>query len=488
MDNVSDLELLLRSHHPLLVAPIADEERFLDVVRTAAATAGADVWLWSVTKGLRRDGMEPMYGTRPIVSALDFISERDDAPSVYVIADAASQIADAVVVRRLKEVTAELGVGSTIILSGAGIEPPPELQTAAHVWRLRPPDAAELRELVARTLRHLADRGMVVAIGPDDLDDVVASVSGLSTGQAERLIQRIALDDGTIDVSDLDTLGRARAEILAGDGVLELVESRSGTLDDVGGLDLLKEWLAVRRRALDTAAAGIDPLRGILLTGVPGAGKSFVAKAIAATWNRPLLLLDPGRLYAKYLGESEERLRRALDSVDAMAPAVLWIDEIEKGFARHGDGDGGASARVLGTFLRWLQERSSDVFVVATANDVSSLPPELARKGRFDEVFFVDLPGPEARAAILAIHLGRREFDPAAVDLPALVAATEGYTGAEIEAAIVAARYRVAGGDAGSVGDLIASEVSTTIPLSRARAEDVTRLRDWAATRAVSAG
>jgi ATPase family associated with various cellular activities (AAA) len=486
MDNASDLELLLRSHHPLLMAPVADEERFLDIVRSAARRAGCQVWLWSVTRGLQRDGMEPMYGTKPLAAALDFIAERADA-AVYILADVHSELGSPPVVRRIKELAAGLPAGSTLILSGSAIATPPELEAVAHVWRLRPPDGAELRELVARTLRDLDARGFLVAIGPDRFDEVVASVSGLSTSQAERLIQRMALDDGTVDAADITSLGVARAEILSGDGILELVETRGDTLDDVGGLDGLKEWLAVRRRAMDEGGTGVDPVRGIMLTGVPGAGKSFVAKAIAASWKRPLLLLDPGRLYAKYLGESEDRLRRALDSADAMAPAVLWIDEIEKGFARHGDGDGGASARVLGTFLRWLQERTSDVFVVATANDVSALPPELARKGRFDEVFFVELPDPAARRAIFMVHLGRRDIDPTGVDLDALVASSQGYTGAEIEAAIVATRYRVVAGEPTPPGELIAAELAATVPLSRARAEDITRLREWARTRAVPA-
>jgi AAA+ superfamily predicted ATPase len=487
VDNASDLELLLRSDHPLLIAPVTDEERFVDVVRASASRAGCEVWLWSVTRGLQRDGMEPVYGTKPIASALDFIAERSH-PSVYVLADAHDHIAQPEVVRRIKEVASELPPGSMIVLSGASIETPPELEAIAHRWRLKPPGAEELRELTARTLRHLDGRGFRVAIGPDHFDDVVAAVSGLSTSQAERLIQKMALDDGTIDETDITRLGMARAEILAGDGVLELIEANAGTLDDVGGLANLKEWLAIRRRAFDDGVVtGLDPPRGILLTGVPGAGKSFLAKTLAASWKRPLLLLDPGRLYAKYLGESEERLRRTLDSVDAMAPAVLWIDEVEKGFARTGEGDGGAASRVLGTFLRWLQDRRSDVFVVATANDVSALPPELARKGRFDEVFFVDLPDAEARATIIDVHLRRREIGLEAVDIDSLVAVSEGFTGAEIEAAIVAARYRAIGDSTVPIGQLVAAEMQATVPISRSRREDIARLRAWAESRAVRA-
>jgi len=280
----------------------------------------------------------------------------------------------------------------------------------------------------------------------------------------------------------------AKAELLATDGIVELVEADVGTLDAVGGLDHLKEWLAIRRTAMASPnGRHLDPPRGILLTGVPGAGKSFVAKTLARTWGRPLVLLDPGKLYSKYLGESEERLRRALETVDAMAPVVMWIDEIEKGFAPSGEGDGGASARVLGTFLRWMQDRDGQVFVVATANDVSRLPPELARRGRFDEVFFVDVPGAEARMAILRLHLSRRGQEPEAFDLARLAELSEGFTGAEIETAIVSGLYRSVAIDRTLDQPLLEDELETTVPLSRARAEDIARLRLWANDRAVMA-
>jgi SpoVK/Ycf46/Vps4 family AAA+-type ATPase len=232
---------------------------------------------------------------------------------------------------------------------------------------------------------------------------------------------------------------------------------------------------------------GLDPPRGVLLTGVPGCGKSLVAKTLANTWALPLVLLDPSRLYSKYIGESEQRLNAALSTVEAMAPAVLWIDEIEKGLASSGDADGGVSRRLLGTFLRWMQERGGDVFMVATANDVSALPPELLRRGRFDEIFFVDLPGTDERAEILSVHLTKRERDPQDFDLTRLVAASEGFSGAELETVVVGALYRALAADnALTTADLM-KELEATVPLSISRHEEIDALRAWADGRAVFA-
>jgi SpoVK/Ycf46/Vps4 family AAA+-type ATPase len=231
----------------------------------------------------------------------------------------------------------------------------------------------------------------------------------------------------------------------------------------------------------------VDPPRGVLLTGIPGCGKSFIAKTLARTWNLPLVLLDPARLYGSYVGQSEQRLHDSLVTVQAMAPVVLWIDELEKGFAAGGEGDGGVSVRILGTFLRWMQDREPGAFLVATANDVAKLPPELLRKGRFDEIFFVDLPGEPERRDIFRMQIRRRKRDPGAFDLGALAAASEGFSGAEIEAAVVATLYDAYAVGAEITTERVLAELERTMPLSRTRAEDVERLRAWARDRAVPA-
>jgi SpoVK/Ycf46/Vps4 family AAA+-type ATPase len=273
--------------------------------------------------------------------------------------------------------------------------------------------------------------------------------------------------------------------LLSADGILELVEAEVGTLEQVGGLDGLKQWLSVRRAA--HAKGGMDAARGILLTGIPGCGKSFVAKTLARTWDLPLVLLDPSRLYRPYIGETEQRLQEALRSIDALAPAVLWIDEIEKGFAAGGQSDSGVSQRLLGTFLRWMQERETGVFLVATANDVSQLPPEFLRKGRFDEIFFVDLPGGPARRDIFTLHLTKRDLTMSEHELERLARDSEGFSGAEIEAAVVGALYRAFAADRPVECADIEAEMTATVPLSTSRAEDVLAMRNWASDRAVAA-
>jgi SpoVK/Ycf46/Vps4 family AAA+-type ATPase len=288
---------------------------------------------------------------------------------------------------------------------------------------------------------------------------------------------------------DVAYIREERAERLAAGGVLEVMDTAGTGLDAVGGMGALKDWLAVRGRAMEPEAVrfGLEPPRGVLLTGVPGCGKSLLARALASAWSLPLVLLDPSRLYGPYVGQSEQRLRDALADIEAMAPVVLWIDEIEKGFAAGGEGDGGLSRRVLGTFLRWLQDRPDGIFLVATCNDVTRLPPEFARKGRFDEVFFVDLPDERERADILRTHITSRGRAATGFDLAGLARASDGFSGAELEAAVVGALYRAySAGTELATGGILA-ELRATVPLSRQRPDEIQRLRAWASNHAVAA-
>ena len=488
MDNSADLKVLLGSRHALVLAETDEEDRFMHILRGAAEELGMSVWTWSVTQGLARDGRPAMYQTVEPTKALAFVGD-SEGPGVYVFADAHPFLDDPVVLRKLKEVAAAAPDYRTVIVTAPNHDVPPELADLAHVWALHPPNTEELRDLLARTLRDLDDRGFRVAIDTEHFADILGTLAGLSVREAERLIQRAALDDGAVTPEDIPRLRTAKAELLAEDGILELVEADVGTFADVGGFDQLKEWFQVRAlaRAAGADELGLEPPRGVLLTGVPGCGKSLIAKTLARTWGLPLVLLDPARLYSKYLGESEQRLTRALDAIDAMAPVVMWIDEIEKGFAVGGEGDSGVSRRLLGTFLRWMQDRRSDVFMVATANDVRALPPELLRKGRFDEIFFVDLPDIEARLEIFRSHLERRNQDPADFDVTSLAGLTAGFSGAEIETVIVGALYRSLA-EGSELSDLqLRRELQSTVPLSVTRAEDVAVLRNWASERAVAA-
>ena len=488
MVNSADLRILFDSPYPLVLVATRDETRLLEMIRTEAARRETPVWLWSAARGLARDGHDPQYGTRNPVTALAFVAETS-GPGVFVFADAHPALGDPVVMRSIKEAAQSAGPGRTIVLTAPHSEIPPELEGVAVTWQHRPPSEEELADLVRKTIRHLVSRGVAVTLDEAGERALAASLKGATLAEAERLIQSAVLDN-RLDPDDVGFVRREKFAGLGGDGVLELIQSEKRTLDEVGGLDGLKKWLRLRGATVGSERAsdlGLDAPRGVLLTGIPGCGKSLIAKTLATTWDLPLLLLDPGRLYRKYLGESEQRLESALEAAAAMSPTVLWIDEIEKGFAAGGDSDGGVSTRILGTFLRWLQDRPDGVFVVATANDVASLPPELLRKGRFDEIFFVDLPGPEARRAIFAGQLEGRGHDPTDYDLAKLAEVTEGFSGAEIEAIVVGALYRAfASGGEPTTEELIA-ESEETVPLSVSRAEDVAALRRWAGERAVRA-
>lgn len=485
MDNSGDLSLLLASRHPLLVAEERDEHRFLDLIRRAADALQIPLWTWSAVRGLSRDGSEPQYQTIDVAKALRFVSMLND-PGVFVFLDVHPALADPIVVRMFKEIAERSSPGQTLVLSGPTAVIPPELSGLAVSWKLQPPAREELQDLVRQTIQHLVMRDLAVALDADGERALVDAVSGLSAAEADRLIQQAALTDGRLDQSDVAWVRAARAHLVDPGRVLELVGT-AGTLDAVGGMQHLKEWLDLRGRALEASAKqfGLEPPRGILLTGVPGCGKSLVAKTLAATWGLPLVLLDPARLYGKYVGESEQRLDEALRSVEAMAPVVLWIDEVEKGFPTDTGGDSGVGQRLLGTFLRWMQDRPPGVFVIATANDVLAMPPEFLRKGRFDEVFFVDLPTAPERVEIFRLHLAKRHRDPTRFDLTSLAGAADGFSGAEIEAAVVGALYRAYGSRADLTTELLRGELRATVPLSRSRAEDVAALRAWAAHRAV---
>jgi SpoVK/Ycf46/Vps4 family AAA+-type ATPase len=334
-----------------------------------------------------------------------------------------------------------------------------------------------------------AERPVAVQVSRRDLDVIVRNLRGLTRRQARQIISECVRDDDRFDAADVNHVLAAKRR-LVGDGLLEYVEAPVD-MAEVGGLRNLKAWLDRRRGWQDEKAAafGLQPARGILLLGVQGAGKSLAAKAVATAWRWPLMRLDAGSLYDRYIGESERRLREALQQVERMAPVVLWLDEVEKGFASAASmsSDGGLSKRMFGTLLTWMQERACPVFLVATANDIEALPPELLRKGRFDEIFFVDLPDLAGRTHILSIHLAKRKRDPARFDLAALAEASAGFSGAELEQAIVSALHEAyAAGTELATAHVLAA-IRASPPLSVTMAERIDGLRAWARGRCVPA-
>jgi hypothetical protein len=410
---------------------------------------------------------------------------------MYVMLDLAGHLKDERTLRTMREALQKVDAfGGNLVLLDPHEDLPPAVGAIATRFEVSFPDAQELEGIVRQTVRRVKeDRNIEVSLTKDELDAIVRNLGGLDRRQAKQVILDVICDDARFDASDIPRiLGRKRKAV--GSGPLEYVEAPV-SLDEIGGLRALKDWLGARQNSLTEQAAefGLAPPRGVLMLGVQGAGKSLSAKAVATAWQRPLLRLDAGNLYDRYIGESEKRLRDALHQAERMAPVVVWIDEIEKGFASAAShsSDGGLSKRMFGTLLTWMQEHTAPVFLVATANDISALPPELMRKGRFDEIFFVDLPGLEARHAILSVHLKKRKRDPKKFDLDTLAEASEGYSGAEIEQAIVGSLHQAYEKKKELTTEHIRAALKASPPLSVTMAERITELRQWAHGRCVPA-
>ena len=354
------------------------------------------------------------------------------------------------------------------------------------------PGAEELRELLQRVVRRLSRENPAarVKLTREDAEGIVSDLQGLTMFEAERALARAVVEDNALTAEDRPRIRELKKTLVEGGGLLEFVPAPEG-MEHVGGLEKLKKWIDTRRVGFfpDAGAKPLDPPKGILLLGVQGCGKSMAAKAIAATWGIPLLSLDAGQLLAPFIGESERNLREAFRRVERMAPCVLWIDEIEKAFVStsSSESDGGVSKRLVGMLLTWMQERAARVFLVATANSVRQLPPEMMRKGRVDEVFFLDLPDAKARAEIFRLHLARRGEEASRFDTASLAQASGGFSGAEIEQVVVSALYEARAGrfPLDSAGLLVA--IRTTRPLSVLRGEEIGALRAWASGRCVSA-
>jgi SpoVK/Ycf46/Vps4 family AAA+-type ATPase len=492
-DSLKDLELLVRSRYGIILLDTAEEERAEVLLRHLADRLGLPFFSWSRTKGLQRlDAQGPVYGTEKPIAALAHL-ESSRFPALYHFRNLGPDLEDAAVSGALRDVgeTYSRQAGA-LVLTGHEVVLPGALRAQVATLRLPRPGRVEFLDLLQHILRDLRTRTAVqMELGPDDLNRLLNNLQGLTLLEAEKILTKAIVEDGRLSVDDIQEVMQAKKEIVAREGLLEYFPVEE-SMADIADLQGLKGWLDQRRGFLTdprrAAGYGLSFPKGVLLLGVPGCGKSLCAKAVAMEWSLPLLKLDTSNLYNKYIGESERNFKRAIRTSERMAPVILWIDEMEKAFSSSGgDEDGGVSQRVLGTFLSWLQDRKGDVFVVATANDISRLPPEFLRKGRFDEIFFVDLPVDEARRAIFEIHLRKRGQDPDRFALPELVTASSGFSGSEIEQVIVAALYTAFARREDLSDALLHEELGRTRPLSQTMAEKVTALRAWARDRAVSA-
>lgn len=489
MNDLHDLELLLRSRVPLILIETRDEKRVAGLFAELAVSLAIPVMAWSATTGLQRIDYEaaPQRHASEPQQALGQI-KATGTPGIYLLMDFHPYLDDAYNVRLLKEIALDYAdLGHTLVLVSHELDLPAELAGFSARFNLSLPDSERLEDIIQDEAGHWSEqhRGEKVRTNRRTLDLVINQLRGLTASDARRVIRRIIHDDGAINEEDLDRVTRARYQLLDTNGALSC-EFDTSDFAGVGGLNKLKRWIELRRDVFLKPDAALDPPRGILLVGVQGGGKSLAAKAVAGMWSVPLLRFDIGTLYNKFHGETERNLREALRAAEAMAPCVLWIDEIEKAIAA-GDNDGGTSRRMLGSLLTWMAERTAPVFIVATANVIEHLPPELVRKGRLDEIFFVDLPDAATRAEIFAIHLRKREHKPVDFDILQLANLTGGFSGAEIEQAIVAATYLAREQGTNLATGHVITEIQQTRPLSQVMAEPLARLRQWAQDRTVPA-
>jgi AAA+ superfamily predicted ATPase len=450
------------------------------------AAAPGSYSLAGVQRGAHAQG--PIGETLHIAGALKHIYATN-FNGIYVLVDAHPYLEDPVNQRLIKSIAQDYERNPrTLVLVGPRIALPEDLLRLAARFELKLPDVAAMRDLIAEEARMAIRFGSEVNDDPEAVALISQHLLGLCLEDARRLVRQCFAHDGRITLQDVSRVLKAKQEKLGSGGAVQM-ELGTAQLADVAGLANLKRWLAQRRAAFvgDAAAMGLEPPKGVLLLGVQGGGKSLAAKAVAGAWHLPLLRLDFGSLFDKWLGETERKLREALKFADSMAPCVLWMDEIEKGIAPGGASDGGESRRLLGTLLTWMAERGSKVFMVATANDIEHLPPELIRKGRFDEIFFVDLPDAATRAEIFNLHLARRNLDPARFDLAKLAEASEGFSGAEIEQAVVSGLYEAHASGRPLNTIHVLTETVRTRPLSVVMAEKMDALRAWAANRTVPA-
>lgn len=492
-NSVKDLLLIIRSQIPMIIIETDEETKVIDIVRKLSLEAKRPAFCWSITDGLVEMGRLVFEVSQPKFTDPEKLLMQIDEnhrSGIYALLDFHPYLEDnPKIIRRLKEIALRYQyLKHTIILVSHQMVLPDDLKKFSAKFEMPVPDTDALEAIIKDEARqYFKTFKKKVSANHDVLKKLVMNLQGLNFTDARRLARKAIYDDGVISESDIPDVNRAKYELLDMEGLLYF-EYETAHFSDVGDLRNLKSWLKKRQIAFEQEdmKTCLDTPKGILLVGVQGAGKSLAAKSVAGAWGLPLLRLDFAVLYNKYFGETERNLRKALMMAETVCPCVLWIDEIEKGIAS-GDYDSGTSRRVMGTFLTWMAERKRPVFIVATSNDISCLPPELLRKGRLDEIFFVDLPDHNARQDIFSIHLQKRDCSPEDFEIQTLAEATDGFSGAEIEQAVVSARYLARSAGHFLKTEDILEEIGKTRPLSVVMAENISALRQWAAGRTVRA-
>ena len=502
MFELNDLLLLLRSSQPVISIQTHEEQRAVDLVRRCSVTLNKPVLQWSLTKGLvdagtgqpalSLAGRHVTENKKGAADPKDLLAEISNSrtPSLFVLLDFHHHLDDPFCVRLIKEIAQDYhDKGHHLVFVSHELNMPQELSRFTAQFEMALPDRAALRKLIISELKvwKLRNENEKLEADRKAIDLLLNNLTGLTVTEAKRLIRNAIYDDDAISHCDIERVQQAKYELLGQDGVLSF-EYETANFGEVGGFKSLKSWLEIRKAAFLAGEKEklLDQPKGILLVGIQGSGKSLAAKAVAGVWQVPLLRLDFGTLYNKFFGETEKNIRRALELAEVMAPCVLWVDEIEKGIST-GDYDSGTSQRVLATLLTWMAENDKPVFIVATANNIEALPPELIRKGRLDEIFFVDLPDTDARREIFQIHLNKREAANDSLDLSAMASKTEGFSGAEIEQVVVSGLYQSLAQKSELTQSMLEEAIASTRPLSVVMAENISQLQAWARERTVPA-
>ncbi|MBN2007723.1 AAA family ATPase [candidate division KSB1 bacterium] len=490
MHEINDLKELIRSRVPIILIESQEENRVLTILEKLAPTIRQSLYGWSIIDGFAQV-MNAQIKSDSKLEPTELLYHifNMKMKGVFVLLDFHPYLTDDRNARLLKQIAKESEkYQQTIILLSHHINVPDEIKHLTAHFELPLPDEQSLKNMIMEVgKKWITDNpGSRITTEKHMVDVLIQNLKGLTLPEARKLVWK-ALADGSLTKEDIPVIAEAKYKLLNKDGVL-YYEQDTSSFQHVGGLKTLKQWLEQRKAIFlgQVERHGLDLPKGVLLLGVQGSGKSLAAKAIAGTWGVALLRLDFGTLYNKYYGETERQTRDALKMAEMMAPCVLWIDEIEKGVATD-NSDGGTSKRVLGTLLTWMAERDSATFVVATANDIQCLPPELMRKGRLDEIFFVDLPDENIRKEIFRIHLDKRDLNSALFNFDELAEVSNGFSGAEIEQAIVSGLYSMIGESGKLTQAALVDEIRKTRPLSVIMAEQIDDMRRWAMDRTVSA-
>ncbi len=486
-DLLKEISIYIKARYPIVYLVTSEENRAEKLLEKAGEYSKKQCYFWSATDGYYNTNK---FGknTAPL-NALNTIMDYAE-PGLFILKDFHHFLEEPLIIRKLRDIVSNLKKSyKTLFIISPVLVLPPGLEKDITPVDVPLPSTKEIKQILLRLITPFKEsKKIAVNLEEDLLEKVVNASRGLTEGELENLYARLIVSNRSFDEKDLPAVVAEKKKLIRKSGLLEYYDF-SESIESVGGLDKLKNWLKQRGMAFTQKARdfGLPEPKGMLLLGVQGCGKSLAAKATSSLWRLPLLKLDMGKIFDAYLGSSEKNIREAIKIAEALSPNILWLDEIDKAFSGMGSkqsGDFGVSARVLGTFLTWMQEKTAPVFVLATANNIENLPPELLRKGRFDEIFFVDLPTEDERRNIFKIHFNKRARNPDNFDIPGLVEKTEGFTGAEIEQLIISGLYRAFAEDREIEDRDIYSEIEETVPLSVTYRERIVALRTWAENRA----